>query len=320
MMKEKINLDDLQESDSAINNASDANQSGVETEENSDAHVKSEEELPLPAKSKFPSMGDIFALFGIYVFIHICASVILVFFKIDTSDVAMSPRVVGFYKAMIFLAALSATIISFLIYRAIKGGKGKLVRLSSRGFNPTLLLWGIILMAAISVVIEPLFNLDIFTMPEVGIGRGVWAIFALCIVAPIFEEFICRGFILESLRSKYGVWIAILVSSIFFALMHSSNPILVINAFFMGIVLAFVYVQSGSIFAPMILHAINNGIAYIVLISGGKNIMLTEIMKNHKVGYVIIYIISAAVCILSGYVISRVMYKLRLEEKKTVVE
>ena len=57
-------------------------------------------------------------------------------------------------------------------------------------------------MFAVGVVLEPLLRL----MPELSleVGRGFWTILSLVIFAPIFEELICRGVVLGSLRGKFG--------------------------------------------------------------------------------------------------------------------
>ena len=73
-----------------------------------------------------------------------------------------------------------------------------------RGFDPTILLWGVIMLLSLVIVIEPIMVL-LPEPPEV-VGRGLFLLIAVGVVAPIFEELICRGVILEAVRAKRGAW------------------------------------------------------------------------------------------------------------------
>ena len=118
------------------------------------------------------------------------------------------------------------------------------------------------------MVLEPLLRL----MPELSleVGRGFWTILSLVIFAPIFEELICRGVVLGSLRGKFGVTTAWLVSSLFFGVLHG-QPVQVINATVIGLVLGYVYLATDSLWSVMILHALNNAVAYLALATGHGN-------------------------------------------------
>ena len=74
-------------------------------------------------------------------------------------------------------------------------------------------------------------------------------------VAPVVEELVYRGFVLESLR-KYGKVFAIIVSAILFGVMHGNIPQAVF-AFGVGLVLGYVAVEYSLKWAILI-HTINN--------------------------------------------------------------
>ena len=84
-----------------------------------------------------------------------------------------------------------------------------------------------------------------------------------CLLGPILEEIIFRGFILKSMQ-KYGNLTAIIVSSILFSMFHL-NLVQFINPVLMGIVLAFIAIKSKSIVPSIIAHIFNNSITFIVL-------------------------------------------------------
>jgi len=93
-----------------------------------------------------------------------------------------------------------------------------------------------------------------------------FAIFTAVIFAPIFEEFLFRGFAYSSLRRRFGVKRGILFSSFLFALLHRSlYGFLAI--FILGVVLAHLYEKTGSLIPSISLHILNNGIASLFLLS-----------------------------------------------------
>jgi len=77
------------------------------------------------------------------------------------------------------------------------------------------------------------------------------------IAAPLFEEFLFRGFLLPSLTRYLPVWGSILLSSFLFAAAHLSlSEILPLTA--LGIVLGVVYSRSRNLLAPMLVHSLWN--------------------------------------------------------------
>jgi membrane protease YdiL (CAAX protease family) len=77
------------------------------------------------------------------------------------------------------------------------------------------------------------------------------------IAAPLFEEFLFRGFLLPSLTRYLPVWGSILVSSFLFAAVHLSlSEVLPLTV--LGIVLGVVYSRSRNLLAPMLLHSLWN--------------------------------------------------------------
>lgn len=85
-----------------------------------------------------------------------------------------------------------------------------------------------------------------------------------CILGPIIEELLFRGYILKGLRNKYGMTVALLVSSVIFAVFHL-NIVQILNAFIMGIIFGLLYIKTGSVFSCMLAHILNNSIAMYVM-------------------------------------------------------
>lgn len=85
-----------------------------------------------------------------------------------------------------------------------------------------------------------------------------------CLIAPVFEEIIFRGYILNNLR-KYGNLTAIIVSSIFFSMFHF-NLVQLVNPILMGIILSFIVIKSESITQAIIVHMFNNIMAMLTTV------------------------------------------------------
>ncbi len=78
------------------------------------------------------------------------------------------------------------------------------------------------------------------------------------IIAPVFEELLFRGFLFTSLRSRFNVWIAALVSSLIFAGMHFySWPALISIAVF-GMAMCWLYQRTRSLWPGILFHAFMN--------------------------------------------------------------
>lgn len=87
----------------------------------------------------------------------------------------------------------------------------------------------------------------------------------MVIFAPLFEETFCRGIILRGLLFHMKPWKAILWSAFIFGVIHL-NPWQAIPAFLVGSLMGWVYWKTGSLWATIFLHFINNGFSYIVVL------------------------------------------------------
>ena len=101
---------------------------------------------------------------------------------------------------------------------------------------------------------------------------ALWLFFATAaIAAPLFEEFLFRGFLLPSLTRYLPTWGAIGISGLLFGVAHLSlSEILPLTT--LGIILGVVYVRTRNLLAPMLLHSLWNSSTLVSLfILGGGN-------------------------------------------------
>lgn len=97
------------------------------------------------------------------------------------------------------------------------------------------------------------------------ISSPIVSLIDFCIFAPILEELLMRGFILNGLSVNYGIIVALLISSILFALLHF-NIAQIIPSFICGIILGLIYLYTGSILSCIFAHMGYNLISYIMII------------------------------------------------------
>lgn len=124
----------------------------------------------------------------------------------------------------------------------------------------------IIGLSIISSEIDNLFRI-IFPMPaevvdifiDIAWARlGLWrSILYVAILAPLIEELLFRGLILRGFLNRYTVRKAVIVSAIFFGGAHG-NPWQFFSAFTGGIVLAWWFVNTRSLFPCLFGHAMSN--------------------------------------------------------------
>lgn len=84
------------------------------------------------------------------------------------------------------------------------------------------------------------------------------------IIAPFAEELVFRGVLYQWLRDRYGLWPGILISSLIFGIAHGDIAVGGAAAV-LGIVLAWTFEKSQSIWPPVLIHVINNGVKIILL-------------------------------------------------------
>jgi len=98
--------------------------------------------------------------------------------------------------------------------------------------------------------------------PRNAPGVALFAITAI-VVAPLLEETFFRGFLFQGLARSWGpVWGAI-VSAGLFGLAHQQASVFV-PLFALGLLLAWVFYRSGSIWTNILLHASFNGVSVLV--------------------------------------------------------
>lgn len=222
------------------------------------------EDKKAPARSarKFPTWVDLFATVGIFVLSSLVGSLLaIVIMKLRGAE-SLTPDLTLLYYLVQMLPP-----IAYIVWLRRKAQRPSALHFGVRRVNLPILLWGVAVLLASSVVLEPLlllFPKEEYQNVTDMVGLGGWAILSVVVCAPILEEILFRGLIFESCRERFGSGAAVLISALLFGLVHGV-PVQIINAFVVGLIFGYIYLRTGSLLSVIILHAINNGIAYISL-------------------------------------------------------
>ena len=123
----------------------------------------------------------------------------------------------------------------------------------------------VLLVFAASFVIEvinsalPEMSEELKAAMEAAVGGNFWLnLLSVAILAPILEEWLCRGLVLRGLvRNGKSPVLAIVVSAAFFAIIHG-NMWQAIPAFIIGVLFGYVYYSTGSLKLTILMHFTNN--------------------------------------------------------------
>lgn len=88
-------------------------------------------------------------------------------------------------------------------------------------------------------------------------GVYILNVFLTCLVPALFEEACFRGTILRGMIQERSKKYAIFMSALLFMLMHG-GPDQTIHQFILGVILGYVLVYTGSIWATVLIHFLNN--------------------------------------------------------------
>jgi membrane protease YdiL (CAAX protease family) len=94
-----------------------------------------------------------------------------------------------------------------------------------------------------------------------GPGDLVATVAIAVVVAPVLEEALFRGVLLQGLARSRGAGAATIWTAVFFSLYHLYNPWQVLPTFFLGLVLAWVVLSTRSLLAGILVHAAFNGVS-----------------------------------------------------------
>lgn len=122
---------------------------------------------------------------------------------------------------------------------------------------------------------------------------------AIGIMAPLAEEVVFRGAILRTLLRVFGNrwhWVAIAISALVFGAVHGNLPQFV-HATIIGMLLGWMYYRTGSIVPGIVLHWVNNSIAFVMynLMPGVQDAKLIDLFQGNQTHVYLALLFSACI-------------------------
>ncbi|MEQ1631110.1 MAG: type II CAAX endopeptidase family protein [Planctomycetota bacterium] len=114
------------------------------------------------------------------------------------------------------------------------------------------------LMHALGHSVEPQELLQYLASNGMGAHDSVVVVLAVVLGAPLAEELLFRGWLQQALEALLGARAALLTSAALFGLVHGLDYALPLTA--VGLFLGWLRNRYGSLSAPMLAHALHNGL------------------------------------------------------------
>jgi len=166
----------------------------------------------------------------------------------------------------IFISVISFIIVLLIGFKKTKRNFNEVFKIN----NVSIYLWLAVIIFSLGFVIlsSELDNIILYFLPMPEWFKGLFgtlmieqpliiSIIYIGLVAALSEELFFRGLILDGLYRNYSKRKAIIISAILFGIIHL-NPWQFVSAFIMGLIMAWILIESKSIWLCVYFHLFNN--------------------------------------------------------------
>ena len=213
-----------------------------------------------------PGVGGLFGIFALFMLGALLGNILVLGLQFISPEFAKEYGIIISYPLMFIPAMLYASAKSRFDENLTPGFKmdsnnfGRFSGIQIAAIVTVATLATAFMTDAISSLMPPMPEWLEATMKEL-LHAPFWiTLISVSVFAPLFEEWLCRGIVLRSLLTKYSPATAIIVSAVFFAIIHF-NPWQAIPAFILGLLFGYVYYKTGSLKLTMLMHCANNTMA-----------------------------------------------------------
>ena len=225
-----------------------------------------EEKANFITSGKYLNIKDLLLIFVVFLLSNIIPP--FVFEKIVGGESGVSK---GLIMTLNYILSYGVVLLFMFRYRRKRSQNDGYKRVKSifyvKNPSPSIMLIGLFLVLVAQFLAQP-FS---WIVPESYAeyvkmidSLGGYTILLTVLLAPLFEEVLFRGIILQDISRSHGAIVALLVSSLFFALVHL-NLVQMVPAFLSALVLGYVYISSQSIRAVVFIHFVSNALSYLIL-------------------------------------------------------
>jgi membrane protease YdiL (CAAX protease family) len=200
-----------------------------------------------------------------------------------------------------------AAAIAFVVWRGNCGWRESLsIRALDRRSIPPLLL---VLVGSVTVFSELYVVIQrLAPVPEAYAEflRGLLdtgspeAIVLAVILAPLLEEALFRGAVLQGLSRTRGPRSASTWTAIFFTVFHIYNPWQLLPTFFLGLVLAWLVLTTGSLWASVAVHGLFNAVSLLLIRLPAEDISPSQWAVPWVVSAIVLALLAGSLALLVG--------------------
>jgi len=199
----------------------------------------------------------------------------------------------GLQRPVFLMVAYALSMALTILIGIFLRGSGQF---DNKRFSWQLLPLSIVLITCVQIILDPLTEFipvsDVMRQLLKGMVEDPLPYFFMAVLAaPVLEELLFRGIILQGYLSNYKPLPAVLVSAALFGVIHG-NLLQGAGAFILGAIIGWLFYRTRSILFAILLHFINNGFAFVATqLSDPQELELTlfETINNAPV-YFAIYV------------------------------
>lgn len=256
----------------------------------------------------YPSISETFALIPISILFTILFLVLLL--PIQKATGGDNSALKGFFDALVYALSLLGCLLFakwMQSHTAPKEGTFRFEIIDWRIY-PVLL----ILPIALQIILSPLIDLipgkewleEIFRKDIMG--DAFWGAVTIVVLAPIIEELLFRGIVLDGFLHRYSPKKSIIWSALLFGFFHL-NPWQFVFASTIGVVLGWMYWKTRSLLPGIFLHFTNNGFGLVsdwLFPSDSKDKISEENFATAEFLY--LFVGAAIVLLICGWLIDKI--------------
>ncbi len=232
-------------------------------------------------KKSYPSIGQAFGMIGVLILITIVVSLLM-----ELVRKASDPG----FNSLLNCLTYTLSMFLFLIF-GVKMRRSR--KFSWNRVSMPILLLCIPLILSLGILVEPLINA--IPMPELirkyfnsVITNDIYSFVMIAIAAPLLEELVFRGIVLDGLLKHYSPVKAIIWSAAIFGIAHL-NPWQFLSAFSLGLVIGWLYWKTNSLIPGIAIHFINNSLSFLMMMVTGDSLITTQQFMGDGKAYYVVY-------------------------------
>ena len=221
-------------------------------------------------KSFLDAVWYLVAFVLIQVVVQFAAAFIWASVKGQALDAVLLGMTNGVYGGLMVTTTAISSLLTILLFTLLRWTPVSRNWLATRPW--LVIVWVVLLTFGTILPAEWIYEQLQLAMPEQTVAlfqsimREPWGYLVVGMLVPVAEELVFRGAVLRVLLNVFARrshWIAIAISAVVFGIIHM-NLAQGFHATLIGLLLGWMYYRTRSVFPGIVLHWINNTVAYVM--------------------------------------------------------